>query len=158
MEYLSEPSIVVTLNLEQRFIRRWIFAFFAGDFLAVLISVVLVFLWSSAHILTMKFGWTVILTWAIFGAIVGLAQWFVLKEPIHHSHWWVWTLATVAGTLVGSAMIRIYNLSSFWSLVLSGSTVGFAQFLILRKRFFYSGWWIIIYTVRDAEHNYSIYN
>lgn len=145
MEYLSEPSIVAIVKLEQRFIHKWILATCVGNILAGITS--LIILWLSVRSVNLATGSSLLIFGMTYGVISGTAQWLVIRNRLHYTHWWLWILATIIGTTIGSAIINMWGLSGFWSFIVSGSAIGFAQYLILRRGFNHSGWWIIIYSV-----------
>jgi hypothetical protein len=145
MEYINSPPVFAIMKFEQRFIFKWILATGVGDLLAASISVIIT--WLSARSTNLTTGSTILIFGTTYGVILGTAQWLVIRNRIHPTHWWMWILATIIGTIIGSAIIKSRDLSGFWSFVASGSTIGFAQYLILRRRFIHTGWWIIIYSV-----------
>lgn len=90
------------------------------------------------------------------GAVVGTAQWLVLRRPLPEMRWRVWVLATAAGAFLAWALGMIpstilslgtdgeqsapeepgaavvYGLAFLMGLVL-GPVLGFAQWLVLRR-------------------------
>lgn len=84
----------------------------------------------------------------LFGAAIGLAQWFVLRRLLRHAGWWV--PATMAGygapyvlglMLPGQAMDLAGPASMFLAF---GLVLGIAQWLVLRGQVTHAAWWIVI--------------
>lgn len=61
---------------------------------------------------------------AMYGAVVGLAQWFVLRQRVRMSAWWI--LATVVGWLAAFSV----NLAVFWQGMIVGGVTGIALVLL----------------------------
>jgi hypothetical protein len=80
----------------------------------------------------------------IAGFAIGIMQWFVLRDRIRKS--WRWSLATGFGWAIGVGFVlfAIPDEYSFPFGIIVGSTTGIAQWLILRREIYYSGWWILI--------------
>ena len=87
------------------------------------------------------------LAYVVIGIALGILQWFVLQRRLTRA--WRWIVATVVGWVVGSTLIWFLPAqgSEFLAGVLLGLTVGVAQWLILRKEFYWNGWWIPINVV-----------
>jgi hypothetical protein len=82
--------------------------------------------------------------WALFGAVagavVGTAQWIVLRKRVHRCGGWVF--ASAVGWAVCVAVGVVVN-GRIGFLVATGTVVGTAQWLVLRKRIYRSGWWVL---------------
>ena len=97
---------------------------------------------------------------AALGSVVGLMQWFVLRQQISRAGWWA--LASAAGlAVVISAGIVVAALTNYsvgldnfsvllrWIVVmaLGGAVIGMLQWLILRGQVSRAGWWMLASTV-----------
>ena len=91
-------------------------------------------------------------------SVAGIAQWLILRRRVRRAGWWV--LASTVGSIVGMigsvpvllvAFSLIYAVGAIeavvilWGMV--GCVVGIAQWLILRRRVFQAGWWVLASTV-----------
>jgi hypothetical protein len=88
--------------------------------------------------------------WALFGAaagaVVGIAQWLVLRKRVRPSGWWV--AACAAGWAIGALALStaLYvdeALALAVGMVSTGAAAGAAQWIVLRKRFRRAGWWVL---------------
>jgi len=102
----------------------------------------------------------------VFGALIGIAQWFVLWGRIRQSGWWV--LATIVGGIVGAAVVSPVVLAIgeavlgafregmakalFGALVgtVFGASVGIMQWLVLRRQVYRAEGWVLASTVAWA--------
>ena len=104
------------------------------------------FLWIMATTLGWVLGRFLLpnLASVIIGLAMGVMQWFVLGNRISQS--WRWIIATWAGWLAGS--ILIFSLvgegEEFLAGIIFGVSIGTAQWLVLRNKFRWMGWWIPI--------------
>jgi hypothetical protein len=90
-------------------------------------------------------------TFLLFGGVVGLSQWLVLRKVIQKSGWWI--LATGLGAAVGLACtnaihralvgISLYIVVIGLGFAVLGLLVGFAQWWVLRRHLKRTGWWIL---------------
>ncbi len=71
-------------------------------------------------------------TRVVYGAMLGLAQWFVLRHRFRAAGWWI--AATAAGVVVDSSL--------FGGSLATGLVVGSAQWLYLRRQLSRAGWWL----------------
>lgn len=90
------------------------------------------------------------------GILMGIAQFGLLRRYLPRMGWWV--LATAGGWLLGLVLILINifgalafllgdeAINTLWAkalaLILMGLSIGFGQWLLLRRRFPRAGWWI----------------
>jgi hypothetical protein len=87
----------------------------------------------------------------IGGLIVGVAQWFVIKDKLRGSSWWI--LATACGSAIGGLTFAILGIAAFsyfgflLANIVGGISVGVAQWLILRRQVPRSGHWILVSAV-----------
>lgn len=87
--------------------------------------------------------------WAVFGAMVGIAQWSVLRKRVRRSGWWI--LASTVGWVVGGVVVvGVGAEGSVVGVTALGAVSGAAQWMVLRKRVRRSGWWILVSTVGMA--------
>lgn len=94
--------------------------------------------WTLSAFLTPNIGPT------IAGFAIGILQWLVLQRRIRDA--WRWSLATGIGWVTGLAIV-LYAIPpelNVLSGVILGTTLGVAQWFILRQTFYQSGWWIAI--------------
>lgn len=87
------------------------------------------------------------LAFATIGIALGILQWFVLQHRIHKA--WQWIFATTIGWLIGSTLIFSLTpgVPDFLAGVVLGITTGAAQWLLLWREMYWSGWWIAINVV-----------
>ena len=99
------------------------------------------------------------------GSVVGLMQWFILRELVSAAGWWV--LASTAGFAVamgggyGAAVVAFGYSEGLdelgggfaallgWTVVvaLGGAVTGLLQWLVLREQFSRAGWWVLASSV-----------
>lgn len=89
---------------------------------------------------------------AVAGAVVGMSQWFILRQRIRRAAWWVvaslpgWALGwgvLAAGSRVlegATAGDEIVDMVIAFSIV--GAVVGLAQALVLWRSVRQAGWWV----------------
>lgn len=88
----------------------------------------------------------------LFGLIVGLAQWFVLRKRFEVSGWWI--LATALGTALGFAATNLVHkallgfrepvVPGILGLTSLGILLGLFQWWSLRRNFHKAGWWVLL--------------
>ena len=78
----------------------------------------------------------------VFGALIGTAQWLVLRERISQAVWWV--PASAAGTVLGglAASIPSWPMDVFGTGVVYGTFVGSLQWAVLRRQVGRAGSWV----------------
>jgi len=76
------------------------------------------------------------------GVLISMFQWAVLYKRIPKA--WHWAIASSIGWAVGWVMIVIWlpPQLDFLAGLLISTTTGIAQWLVLRKIVYWSGWWI----------------
>lgn len=87
---------------------------------------------------------------AAAGALVGWAQWAVLRQEIQHARWWI--LITTLGSAISTALNAPSHLGPYWYATLLvwvyigmpvyGLLVGLGQWWVLRQQVARAGWWI----------------
>jgi len=89
----------------------------------------------------------------IFGLVLGLFQYLLLKRKLAKMGWWI--VATAAGWGLGWLALAwlfgwiddAFGYTSGWYLLAFGSVLGFflglAQWFVLRKQVRQAGWWIL---------------
>lgn len=98
-------------------------------------------------VLVTAVSWAVgVLGGVLFGAVVGVAQWLVLRRHIPRAGWWV--LASTVGWFVAlnvsGALDRVLDWTLWYiSGAVGGMAVGAAQWLVLRRRVARAGWWML---------------
>ena len=81
-----------------------------------------------------------VISGAVFGAIIGVCQWWILKSHIRRAGWWIvanivgWFLASIVGWVVSNT-----NISWFVGQIV----IGACQWWILKSYIRKSGWWIL---------------
>jgi len=87
----------------------------------------------------------------IWGLVVGIGQWLVLRRWLDRAGWWV--LATAAGSLLAASVdVGLQGLlgEKAGGLILMiglGPGVGVLQWLFLRQQVTRAGWWLLASTV-----------
>jgi hypothetical protein len=79
------------------------------------------------------------------GVGVGLLQWPVLYRRLPRA--WRWPLATAIAWTGGSVVLLVAvpdSLQLLLSGLILGCVVGLGQWWILRREFYWAGWWIVI--------------
>ena len=76
------------------------------------------------------------------GLFVGLFQWLVLQSRVPRA--WRWVVLTSAGWLAGYLLTFFLFPPELKPLegITMGLTTGFAQWTLLRREFYWAGWWI----------------
>ena len=80
----------------------------------------------------------------VIGLALGILQWLILQRRFQNIWWWI--MATALGWMLGSVFIIVAVPvgMDFAAGAILGATTGFAQWLILRREVYWSGWWIAI--------------
>jgi uncharacterized membrane protein len=103
-------------------------------------------------VLATTVGWAIGFTLAGeigIGAVIGLAQWLVLRQLLYQAGWWIW--ASTVGWAIGWTMIVTGVLlppdsgivGSVVAGLVFGILVGVAQWFYLRRQVHEAGWWVI---------------
>jgi len=112
----------------------------------------LFFYWLMATTFGWLLGWLVLPTIALVTAGIGagIMQSVVLVRRMPHA--WYWILATAVGWLagVGIALAVVPPGVGLLSGTVIGATTGMAQWVLLRDRFRWAGWWIPVNIVAWA--------
>ena len=91
---------------------------------------------------------------AVIGIFIGIAQWLILKGRIHRAGWWI--LATIIGfglgKAVGDAVAQAVTGALGFGLdgAVIGSSLGVAQWLVLRRHVAQASWWMLASSVAWA--------
>jgi hypothetical protein len=93
-----------------------------------------------------------VVSFIVFGAAVGLAQWLVLRRFFEGSGWWI--LATALGSAAGLSLTNMIHriLLGVSGYLVAGSlggaalglVVGIAQWMVLRRHLRKASWWVIV--------------
>ena len=78
------------------------------------------------------------------GLFVGVFQWLIMMRRISRA--WRWIVASTIGWVAGWA-IDFYIISTefnFFSGMVIGAGIGFAQWIVLRREIQWGGWWIVV--------------
>jgi len=84
------------------------------------------------------------LAFVVIGIALGALQFFVLQHRFKNA--WRWIPATILGWWLGAVIVTFLLPPGmdFLAGVITGLTLGAAQWLILRQEVYWSGWWIVI--------------
>ena len=84
------------------------------------------------------------LAFVTIGLGLGVFQWLVVNQRIKNS--WQWILVTTLGWALGSVIVMtlIPDGMDFLAGVITGLTLGTAQWWMLRNELRWAGWWIMI--------------
>jgi hypothetical protein len=102
--------------------------------------------WILASTLGWVIGWAFVPEFAV-GALVGAAQWIVLRPLIRRDGWWI--PASAVGWAAGRAIVLTVfppGTAGFAEAVI-GASVGLAQWLVLRGQVHRAWWWIVLSTL-----------
>jgi hypothetical protein len=81
------------------------------------------------------------------GIAIGFFQWMVLIQHIQNA--WRWAVVSIVGWFFGS-LISLIAIPEEWyllSAIALGLFTGFGQWLILRREYHWTGWWIAVSAV-----------
>ena len=163
-------SEVINHRRSQSLWIKWVFANAVGEVVGLGVAAVVgvTFAWTLERMMGVFAGLTLvgvmILVGTFEGAVVGAAQWLVLRHPIQKMRWQAWVLATASGAFVawtlgmtpstlmdfGAAAdtpvpaidgMAMYGLAGLIGLVL-GPILGIPQWLVLRRPLRETGWWV----------------
>lgn len=122
----------------------WVLANVKGCTLGVLISLSVLIIIPNEFIASI-----------FLGVSLGYNQWLILREHLPSSRGWI--LQTTLGVLAGFTLLNIIHAKtvgafafipiSVISFMLFGAILGFAQWIVLRRYFDKSSWWIMANTV-----------
>jgi hypothetical protein len=133
---------------------RWVLVVSAGELAGFVFPVI-------AGVLWVERPWgvvAVIAAGAVEGAILGLAQWSVMRDAVPELRPWAWVGATAAGAvaayILGFVPSSTAGVWTTWPLgiqllvgvPLAGAlllTIGVAQWIVLRRFMWHAWWWII---------------
>lgn len=140
---------------------QWVLATAAGSLLGLAVAAAVLFI--PVMTLGMFVNFETLPTWIVMfvsagsalggaavGTTVGIAQRFVLRRHGVQTRHWI--LASVVGRIVGGYASTVFALTVCYGgangaivavLLLHGAVVGFAQWLVLRRRVKRAGWWIL---------------
>ena len=78
----------------------------------------------------------------VYGALIGTAQWLLLRRLIPRAGWWV--AASAAGTALGGIVSLALPVSTAVFLVAAvlGAVIGTVQWSVLHRRVDRAGWWV----------------
>ena len=95
------------------------------------------------------------LYWTIFGAIIGLSQWIIVRNRMPSAFRWV--LATTISYCASALLLKWFNLFDVINSFLksypvlgyffSGIIIGFAQYLVIKRTFMHANRWIIVVAI-----------
>ena len=131
---------MIIMNKEQRFIATWIIGVGIGWHMAKIMGTVMRKIFFADITID-----NAPLFWLVFGVVLGLVQWIILRSWIKGIGFWV--IVTALGCYGFSQLSRLlYYLCFtqwFWYLILSGIIIGVFQYIIIRKRFRRAELWIL---------------
>ncbi len=78
------------------------------------------------------------------GLAIGILQWYTIRQRFKAA--WRWIVASTLGWALGAALILflVPAEAAFLAGVVTGLTLGTAQWLLLRREVSWAGWWIPI--------------
>jgi hypothetical protein len=84
------------------------------------------------------------LAFVVIGIALGVLQFFVLQHRLRRA--WRWIPATILGWWLGAVIVTFLLPSSmdFLAGVITGLSLGVAQWLVLRRELAWSAWWIVV--------------
>jgi hypothetical protein len=97
----------------------------------------------------------------VIGAIVGTAQWLVLRRQLHSAGWWI--LASAMGLILSYIIIPARPVSEYRSYELlfedafRGVVIGTAQWLVLRRQIHRAIWHILASAVGNVVVGSALY-
>jgi hypothetical protein len=140
-------------EMRRHFVTWWMLANTAGW---VLLSFCILYLYqwlyrSFPYVELLLFG---IIAGIISGAILGVLQWLVLRRHIFRVYWWIAATLLGAGLGVPAGLVTYYymfvvshlSLTPYMVLpvfILPGIIVGALQYLILKRHFDRTLWWLL---------------
>lgn len=144
------------------------------SFVADLLTVIILSLPPFSLLLSNKIGqfvgllsWGMVIQsvhWGLIGLITSYFQWWV----VHRRFLWskLWIVVSVGGWVGGGMLCALWRsvdtffletsqqsvpVSAFFiQLAIIGTTVGVAEWLVLRRFYLWSGWWVIVYNISLA--------
>jgi hypothetical protein len=97
---------------------------------------------------------------AIFGAILGTNQRYVLRRSAPQFGGWVLasTVGWAMGVAVGAALALVVDEAQIFAMVfaMGGASVGIAQWLVLRRQVARAGWWVFANTVMGGALGWAV--
>jgi hypothetical protein len=146
---------------EARLWVKWVAANFVAALFAEVLSILVARLTKvGPAIISVSF-----ISWLLWGLSLAFMQWLVLRRWLPRARGWLVAttvgaitylaflgLATDVGTATSRLLANILNviwggLPDVWlgiaSGALLGATIGFTQWIVLRRRFLRAGWWIL---------------
>jgi hypothetical protein len=102
--------------------------------------------WILANTLGWVIGWAFLPELAV-GALVGAAQWVVVRPLIRRDGWWI--PASAAGWAAGRAIVVTVLPPGTGGVAEAtiGALFGIAQWLVLRGQVYGAWWWIVVSTL-----------
>lgn len=150
MEFGVSATPVAETRLTSSIGLQWVVFTILGSSLGSLIA--------NAAARPMPDDLTQIVGWTVAGICVGAAQWVVLRRQLRAARWWVlgsavgWLLGTVLFVPGGTFLYFLVALLTggnphFFSGpdngLAVGLSVGFVQWLLLRRELTGAGWWVV---------------
>ena len=86
----------------------------------------------------------------VFGIVVGVLQWLVLRRRVSGAGWWVLASAAAGYGIIQSGVLGPPASLSFGALLFmtgGGAVTGTLQWLVLRGQVSRAGWWVLASTV-----------
>lgn len=93
-------------------------------------------------------------SWPTLGLANGLLQYLLLRRYLPRMSWWIvatalgWPLALfITDRLYYATLSTTFDVNSVWfvvvKIILTGGTIGLAQWFVLRERVHHAAWWIL---------------
>ncbi len=103
---------------------------------------------------------SLLLGFTLYGAMIAIAQWFVLRPRLENARLWI--VATILACAIGITLSTMVGVVLVWatltrsqatpltlgalavSLIGVGAAIGFGQWLVLKDQVYKAGWWILV--------------
>jgi predicted membrane protein len=89
------------------------------------------------------------------GVVTGAMQWYVMRQRVYRSGWWIlastlgWTVGVTIGFIVVAVMVKALGqvvgriIGGAIAGAVNGTMIGAMQWYVLRQKVYRSSWWIV---------------
>ena len=90
--------------------------------------------------------------WTVIGSVIGVQQWFVLRQRLQYAGWWpvVSAVGVAVGWFVGVIVKWVAGVSASIAGVVTGAMIGIMQWFVLRRCVYRAGWWVLASAVSTS--------